>query len=477
MGVVKMQRVIVGVLFFLPLAFAGQEETQALLYLSKYGYIQPTNGTQALLTEDRVKDFQAFAGLNQTGDLDPVTVELMGTPRCGVRDIIGHGATARRKKRYVLQGSRWQLKELTYRINRYPSTGRLGRRQVDETVKQAFAMWQEATGLTFEHRASGSVHIEIRFEKYEHGDGDAFDGPGGTLAHAYFPQFGGDVHMDDTEYWSINSYRGTNMLQTMVHELGHSLGLSHSDVRDAVMAPFYRKWDPFLKLSADDKRAIQSLYGQRINKQPPRDRFTTSRPNRFPSTSRPNIFQPPSPTDSGKICSNTKIDAIVQTADTTSYIFQNDNYWKLTSDSVAPGYPRKIAQDWPGLPANIDAAFTWQKSKSTYFLKGNKYWKFENRTPKPGYPKDFKDGFPGIPTGVDVAFVWGGNGKTTFSKVHNTGSLTLSASLMSALITTLRPSLSGISPTTWKLLYNGTMGGHISSNQETTGDSMTEDSP
>lgn len=46
-----------------------------------------------------------------------------------------------------------------------------------------------------------------------------------------------------------------------MHELGHSLGLSHSDKREAVMAPFYRGWDPYLKLSRDDKSAVQALYG------------------------------------------------------------------------------------------------------------------------------------------------------------------------------------------------------------------------
>ena len=60
--------------------------------------------------------------------------------------------------------------------------------QIDRTMKQAFEMWEAATDLTFSLKSSGSVHIEIRFERYEHGDGDAFDGPGGTLAHAYFPQ-------------------------------------------------------------------------------------------------------------------------------------------------------------------------------------------------------------------------------------------------------------------------------------------------
>ena len=112
-------------------------------------------------------------------------------------------------------------------------------------MEQVFSLWEKASGLEFVNAGENSLEadIEISFASYEHGDGDAFDGPGGTLAHAYFPQFGGDVHMDDSERWTVDSYQGTNLLQTLTHEIGHSLGLSHSDVRDSVMAPFYQGID------------------------------------------------------------------------------------------------------------------------------------------------------------------------------------------------------------------------------------------
>ncbi|XP_064105368.1 matrix metalloproteinase-20-like [Macrobrachium nipponense] len=246
-----------------PVQITGK--TSALMYLTKFGYMDPAPTNPNLgpvlsvgSVQKSIMEFQAFAGLSQTGQLDDATIEMMNKPRCGVKDKTRYGSEAR-KKRYDLQASRWRPRRLTYRITKYPKA--LPKAEVDGEIRAAFEVWEDATNLKFEAVNGGKVHIEIRFERAEHGDGDPFDGPGGTLAHAYFPMDGGDVHFDDTETWTIGSYRGFNLFQVAAHEFGHSLGLSHSDVQSALMDPFYRGYQRNFKLDRDDVLGIQALYG------------------------------------------------------------------------------------------------------------------------------------------------------------------------------------------------------------------------
>ena len=61
-----------------------------------------------------------------------------------------------------------------------------------------------------------------------------------------------------------NAWKYTHPLfQTLMHELGHNLGLEHSNVKGSVMSAFlpWRPHDFVLKLQPDDVKRIQALYG------------------------------------------------------------------------------------------------------------------------------------------------------------------------------------------------------------------------
>ena len=75
-----------------------------------------------------------------------------------------------------------------------------------------FQAWSKVTPMTFTRKTSGTVDIDIRFANSWHGDNNPFDGKGQTLAHAFFPQYGGDAHFDEDEPWTIGTSEGKQFL-------------------------------------------------------------------------------------------------------------------------------------------------------------------------------------------------------------------------------------------------------------------------
>ena len=148
--------ILTPLLVFIPLAKGGIDLAIATSYLAKYGYLEKSSSVESLGTV--LTKLQAFAGLEQTGEIDRETEEIMMMRRCGVKDIpednqqgpgeLSEYLKSSRSKRYVLQGSRWKrksktktipIKLLTYKISKYPSRG-LSRSAVDMTSRQAMAV-------------------------------------------------------------------------------------------------------------------------------------------------------------------------------------------------------------------------------------------------------------------------------------------------------------------------------------------------
>ncbi|XP_005899574.2 matrilysin isoform X1 [Bos mutus] len=224
-------------------------------YLKRF-YSSDSKIKNANSLEVRLKRMEGFFHLPITGILSPRIIEIMEKPRCGVPDVAEFSLFPNHPK--------WTSKVVTYRIMSYTSD--LPHITVNQLVAKAFKIWSEAIPLTFKRLRWGTADIMIGFARRAHGDPYPFDGPGATLAHAFAPGpgLGGDAHFDEDERWTDGIGIGVNFLYVATHELGHSLGLSHSSDPNAVMYPTYSKEDSKnFKLSQDDINGIQLLYGKR----------------------------------------------------------------------------------------------------------------------------------------------------------------------------------------------------------------------
>jgi len=139
-----------------------------------------------------------------------------------------------------------------------------------QQIQECFDRWEEISGIDFvfvsvngvndDGAAWGSGGSATR--------GDirigmkALDGVNNVVGYNRFPQDGGDQVLDSAEAWGQSANSFLFLRQTVMHELGHAMGILHSCDQGA--ADFLM--EPLLDLSfdgprADDMLSVHSLYG------------------------------------------------------------------------------------------------------------------------------------------------------------------------------------------------------------------------
>jgi uncharacterized protein YraI len=158
--------------------------------------------------------------------------------------------------------SRWEINPITYSIVNCPAV--VDCDAAHAAAQQAVEAWDEVSGLSLVAAPQGGEIIILWASGY-HGDWFPFDGPGGILGHTFYPldylgELAGDVHLDMDEQWTLDTPTEdqAHLPTTVMHEVGHALGLGHSLDPDALM---WEEYDGVRYLTADDIAGIQALYG------------------------------------------------------------------------------------------------------------------------------------------------------------------------------------------------------------------------
>lgn len=137
---------------------------------------------------------------------------------------------------------------------------------VGTNVHDAFAAWANAANLTFtETTSTANPDILIGAHTFFNTDGTP-NGLGSVVGHAFTsfsannpnpPLFDtniiSDIHLDTADLGSAS------LFNIIAHEIGHSLGLDHTDIANSLMNATVSP--SFSGPQADDIAGIQALYG------------------------------------------------------------------------------------------------------------------------------------------------------------------------------------------------------------------------
>jgi hypothetical protein len=236
-----------------------------------------------LLVSGTAEQVMALAGWDEVAYIFPASADLIaGTPVHACAGALTQQGTVGQS--VALVGDGWDGPGLGRADLKYAwvyLTEKLASDAAEAEIVRAFKEWAKYARLTFSqtNNATGNQTLAVLFASGDHGDGYPFDGPGGVLAHTFYPfpinpePIAGDLHFDNDESWKIGA--DVDVFSIALHETGHALGLGHSDKPGAVMYPYYHI---VTGLTQEDIGAILQLYAAQDGKPSPNPGTPTPNP-------------------------------------------------------------------------------------------------------------------------------------------------------------------------------------------------------
>ncbi|KAK1890694.1 72 kDa type IV collagenase [Dissostichus eleginoides] len=413
----------------------------ALHYLNKF-YGCPQDRCNLMVLKDTLKKMQKFFSLQETGEIDPKTVDIMKKPRCGVPDVANY--------QFFHRKPMWQKKDITYRILGYSPD--LDEGVINDAFFRAFKVWSDVTPLTFERLMDGEADIMINFGrnvvkvKFGNADGEFCKFPFMFMGTEYKSCTA--QGRDDGFLWCSTTYNfeEDGKYGFCPHELLFTIAGNAEGA--ACKFPFIfqgEKYDSCTTEGRDDgyrwcattdNYDVDTSFGFC-----PETAMSTVGGN---AEGSPCVFPFTFLGDTYEACTSSgRSDGKMWCSSSKSY--DDDRKWGFCPDQGAstdkplsptqgpvtpmdickeflfrsvnfrskPTGPMLVATYWPDLPIKIDAAYENPVEENTVFFAGNEVWVYKADALQSGYPKRLSSfGLPTDLAKIDSVFNFRKNRKT-----------------------------------------------------------------
>jgi len=241
------------------------DETKAKHYLKKYGY--STESDSGPNFSQSLKKFQTFSGLPSTGSLDSQTLSQMELPRCGAKDSSEKMSV---KKKKVIR----------YSVTQYPESSLMSKDSIDNVILTAANLWgKEIVEIVKNDEIDAHKNdLEIVFCDFSECIEDyTVEKDSEEIARPVTADGKTVIFLDSAQSWADDStlsnlgYGGVmhlqiQLMQIVLHQLGHVIGLQHNEWSSSVMFPFYLDWvaRPELQPHKADFEAVRNLLSSGI---------------------------------------------------------------------------------------------------------------------------------------------------------------------------------------------------------------------